>query len=110
MVTGTLNIRRAGNLLLVCRFLLVGLCGCGSSSIDDTGGSLSIGESGAYPYWLVMQGCSDCTLGLTTGSTTVAIIAPARSNRGRGVASSGRRRVCLPQRGQLDRSVGRDHG
>jgi hypothetical protein len=89
MVTGTVHSRRAGPLLLVCGLLLVGLCGCGSSSIDDTGGSLSIGQSGNYPYWLVMQGCSDCTLGLTNGSTTVAITAPAPVIVGAGLQAQG---------------------
>jgi hypothetical protein len=94
MVTRTLHMPRAWCPLLVGVLLCVGLCGCGSSSIDDAGGSLSIGESGTYPYWLVMQGCSDnaglaCSLGLSNGSTTLAITAPPAVIVGAGVQASG---------------------
>ena len=56
---------------------------------STTRGVLSIGESGTYPYWLVMWGCSDCTLGLTNGSTTVAITAPSPVMVGAGLQVQG---------------------
>ena len=75
--------------LLACALLAFGLSSCGSSSIDATGGSLSIGESGNYPYWLYMWDCSECVLGLSNGSTTVAVTTSEGSSGGSVYLSAG---------------------